>query len=81
MLGTGLAGAQDMEPRRIRPLRSSQFSIGSYQRTTGDVALDTDLPISRPGSDQYGHLAYNRTFDRFCILPQKWTTVMPRGSG
>ena len=46
MLGTVLAGAQDMEPRAFSasPI-DTNFLIGSYQRTTGDVALDADLPI------------------------------------
>jgi hypothetical protein len=47
MFGAGLARAQDMEPRSYSasPI-DTNFLIGSYQRTTGDVALDADLPIS-----------------------------------
>ena len=67
MLGTSLAGAQDMEPRSYSasPI-DTNFLIGSYQRTTGDVALDTDLPISEvKAAINTGILAYNRTFDLF----------------
>ena len=67
MLGTGLAGAQDMEPRAFSasPI-DTNFLIGSYQRTTGDVALDADLPIRDvKAAINTGILAYNRTFDLF----------------
>ena len=67
MLGTGLASAQDMEPRSYSasPI-DTNFLIGSYQRTTGDVALDADLPISDvKAAINTGILAYNRTFDLF----------------
>jgi hypothetical protein len=44
----------------------TNFLIGSYQRTTGDVALDADLPISDvKAAINTGILAYNRTFDLF----------------
>jgi hypothetical protein len=67
MLGTGLAGAQDMEPRAFSasPI-DTNFLIGSYQRTTGDVALDADLPIRDvKAAINSGILAYDRTFDLF----------------
>ena len=67
MLGAGLARAQDMEPRSYSasPI-DTNFLIGSYQRTTGDVALDADLPISDvKAAINTGILAYNRTFDLF----------------
>ena len=67
MLGTGLARAEDMEPRSYSasPI-DTNFLIGSYQRTTGDVALDADLPISDvKAAINTGILAYNRTFDLF----------------
>jgi hypothetical protein len=43
------------------------FLIGSYQRTTGDVALDADLPIRDVPRQRSipGILAYDRTFDLF----------------
>jgi hypothetical protein len=67
VLGTGLAGAQDMEPRAFSasPI-DTNFLIGSYQRTTGDVALDADLPIRDvKAAINSGILAYDRTFDLF----------------
>ena len=67
MLGTGLASAQDMEPRSYSaaPI-DTNFLIGSYQRTTGDVALDASLPVSDVrASINAGILAYDRTFDLF----------------
>ena len=67
MFGAGLARAQDMEPRSFSasPI-DTNFLIGSYQRTTGDVALDADLPISDvKATINTGVLAYNRTFDLF----------------
>ena len=67
MFGAGLARAQDMEPRSYSasPI-DTNFLIGSYQRTTGDVALDADLPISDvKAAINTGILAYNRTFDLF----------------
>ena len=65
IFGAGLARAQDMEPRSYSasPI-DTNFLIGSYQRTTGDVALDADLPISDvKAAINTGILAYNRTFD------------------
>ena len=67
MLGTGLARAQDMEPRSYSasPI-DTNFLIASYQRTTGDVAFDADLPISDvKAAINTGILAYSRTFDLF----------------
>ena len=67
MFGAGLARAQDMEPRSYSasPI-DTNFLIGSYQRTTGDIALDADLPISDvKAAINTGILAYNRTFDLF----------------
>jgi hypothetical protein len=67
MLGTGLVRAQDMEPRAFSasPI-DTNFLIGSYQRTTGDVALDADLPIRDvKAAINSGILAYDRTFDLF----------------
>jgi hypothetical protein len=67
IFGAGLARAQDMEPRSYSasPI-GTNFLIGSYQRTTGDVALDADLPISDvKAAINTGILAYNRTFDLF----------------
>ena len=67
MLGAGLAHAQDMEPRAYSasPI-DTNFLLGSYQRITGDVVFDADLPISNvKAAINTGILAYNRTFDLF----------------
>ena len=67
MFGAGLAarpghGAAVISASPI----DTNFLIGSYQRTTGDVALDADLPISDvKAAINTGILAYNRTFDLF----------------
>jgi hypothetical protein len=56
-----------MEPRAFSasPI-DTNFLIGSYQRTTGDVALDADLPIRDvKAAINSGILAYDRTFDLF----------------
>jgi len=64
MLGTGLARAEDMEPRSYSASRiDTNFLIGSYQRTTGDIALDADLPISDVQSAIIRASLPNRTFD------------------
>jgi hypothetical protein len=61
------ARAQEMEPRSYSasPI-DTNFLITSFQRTTGDVALDPSLPIANvKAAIDSGILAYNRTFDLF----------------
>jgi hypothetical protein len=67
LAGTSGARAQDMEPRAYSAVPiDTNFLIGSYQRITGDAALDTSLPITNvKASINSGVLAYDRTFDLF----------------
>lgn len=61
------ARAQEMEPRSYSaaPINTN-FLIGSYQRITGDVALDPSLPIANVKAAINGDvLAYGHTFDLF----------------
>jgi Putative MetA-pathway of phenol degradation len=78
----GGARAQDMEPRAYSAVPiDTNFLIGSYQRTTGAVGLDTSLPISGVrSSTNSGILVYDRTFDLFGRLGSA-AIVVPYSDG
>ena len=74
MFGAGLARAQDMEPRSYSasPI-DTNFLIGSYQRTTGDVALDTDLPINL--NRKFARLSHPMNPDGSALVVRKATLL------
>ena len=64
---SGVARAQDMEPRAYSPSPiDGNFLLASYLRTTGAVSLDPSLPIANVrASINTGLVAYVRTFELF----------------
>src|SRR5579859_6295813 len=78
----GGARAQELEPRAYSPAPvGTNFLIGGYARTTGDVSLVPSIPITDlRASVNTGLLGYSRTFG---LLDRTWSAgiLLPYVSG